>query len=243
MNIFSKIKKTFSSIKEKVAKVFKNKSRFKQEHIEQVRPNKVNQAEKLNKSLQYAKTTHSRYEEYFKNLDPIMSELMGYDYKPQPGDENQYFKIDEEYDPNKMTELFKHIEFKNLPDNQDIEYRVEAIENLPWSSEENLQKHKEDIARRSYLSNIASADRIDYYIVDTLEAIMNSSAAWRVASRDVYPSDQAKDQWTTLYKCMSTAYKNDSKLFDRMYQMIMNEDDFQEILNVFEEGMYKMLGE
>ena len=54
MNIFSKIKKTFPNIKEKVAKVFKNKSKLKQTPIEQVRPVKVNQAEKLNKSLKYA---------------------------------------------------------------------------------------------------------------------------------------------------------------------------------------------
>ena len=95
---------------------------------------------------------------------------------------------------------------------------------MPWMSESQYNKYEQKwhhqsyktLRKNKYLSDI---DLSDYYV---LEQIMNSSPAWKLATRSALESDQVMERWKELYNTMQEAYNTDDGIFDWAYQQIMN---------------------
>lgn len=200
----------------------------------------------VNASLGYAASVYGGYNDYANEILPLLKEMMrdlkGIDnYKPKQGDDNEYFKIDESYTGNR-TELFKYITFKKIPDKYSMS--IENIEELPWSSEENYQKRLDEIAEQIYKSNLNQMEDIpEIEVIDQLESLMNSSAAWHIASKWTEDSDQVQANWMALFDAGSLALRTDSSIFDNFRQMIRNEVDIAVILSEVDTLVYDALKE
>lgn len=200
----------------------------------------------VNAALGYAASVYGGYNDYANEILPLLKEMMrdltGEDnYKPKQGDENEYFKIDESY-TGKRQELFKYITFKKIPDKYSMS--IENIEELPWSSEENYQEHLDEIAEQIYKSNLNQMEDIpEVEVIDQLESLMNSSAAWHIASKWTEDSDQVQANWMALFDAGSLALRTDSSIFDKFRQMIRNEVDIAVILSEVDTLVYDALKE
>lgn len=199
----------------------------------------------INAALDYAESVHGGFSEYGQLLKSLMKNLLN-DDSYQPGkdpskDDNEYFKIDPQY-TGKTAELFKYVTFKKVPDAylQDIE----AIEELPWSSEENYQERLAEINEKIYTANINELDiDIAPAMIDRLFTIMQSSAAWHIASKWTSDSDQVQANWEALYRAGDMAFNTDSKIFDAFVQMVRNEAELDDILTYVDDEIYKALKE
>ena len=199
----------------------------------------------INTALDYAESVHGGFNEYGQLLKSLMKNLLN-DDSYQPGkdpskDDNEYFKIDPNY-TGKTAELFKYVTFKKIPDTylQDIE----AIEELPWSSEENYQERLDEINKKIYTANVNEFDiDIDPGMIDRLFSIMQSSAAWHIASKWTNDSEQAQAAWESLYRAGDMAFRTDADLFDAFVQMVRNEAELNDILTYVDDEVYKALKE
>ena len=197
-------------------------------------------AQEVNEALAYASSVYGGNNQYTMYLKSLMKNLTGdMSYKPQAGDENKYFKISDDY-TGKEAELFKYVEFKSIPD--DYAQDVEAIQDLDWSSSENYYSHLADIAHQKYVSNLGSMN-ITPQIIDNLEQIMNSSAAWHIACRWTDDSEQAKSNWLSIFDAGQKALNTSSDIFNSFCQMIRNEEDISVILDTVDDLIYKALKE
>jgi hypothetical protein len=201
-------------------------------------------ADRLNDMFEYASDKFGNRDDYQKYLAPMLGQLMGDDFyqkllqdpKSLIGD-YQYFTIDESYRADNKDNLFKHIHFKDLPDG--FEDYVEQIADLDWSSPENYAMHRADVQRDVYTSNLKTLynngkddDDVNYdFMNDTyfivLESVMQSSAAWDIAKRSAFDSDQRQSNWFDLYMTGSLAYDHkdtDPHIWDEFRQMVDNHE-------------------
>lgn len=203
------------------------------------------EAKKINKALQTAVEIYPvRNEYYTKYLEPMMADLVdNQKYIPKAGDENEYFKISPNY-TGKRAELYKFVEFKQLPtDNEEIMQYSEEILDLDWSSYANYEKKMEDINHSRYMKNLGITDekKLTKTMI-AMEQLMNSSAAWRIASKNVEDSAQAKANWQMLYNAVEEMTDaGDRGLIDTVLTMIDNEEDLDIILNEIDTGITNMI--
>lgn len=165
----------------------------------------LSQAEKLNAAMTYASDKFGNRNDYSKYLLPLIGEMTDEDFmrtlmtnpKSAIGDYKD-FKIDDDFDGN-LNNLFKYIHFKNIPPEVSDSY-IENIIGLEWSTPEAYNNHVQEINDKIYASNLKGEGieiNSTYYVL--LESIMQSSAAWNIAKRNAYDSDQVKSNWLTLY--------------------------------------------
>lgn len=201
-------------------------------------------ANTVNKSLRTAVEIYPvRNEVYTNYLEPLMQTLLDDDdYLPNAGDENEFFKVSPNY-TGKEEELYKFVEFKQIPnDNDEAQQWAESINDLDWSSWENYQKRLDDINHRKYLSNIGSTPDNVRGIDVAIESLMNSSAAWHIAAKNTDDSNQAKQNWLELRQVVSNAQLHgDSDLFNQVMNMIEHETDLDIIINVVDSAIVGMI--
>ena len=196
-------------------------------------------AVELNEALQYASSIYGGNSEYTKYLIPLMRQLMGDDeYIPEAGDKTTYFTISKDYTGN-PNELFKYVHFKTIPG--DTSY-VDAMLDLDWSSPENYYSHLADINAKKYASNLAKSD-IEPQVIDMLEHIMNTSAAWSIAKRNAQDSEQVKENWLSLFNTAQDAQNAGTDVMDVFVQMVMNEDDLKTIMQTIDSKIHSALKE
>lgn len=195
-------------------------------------------AVKLNEALQYASSIYGGNSEYTKYLIPLMRQLMGDDYLPEAGDKTTYFTISKDYTGN-PNELFRYVHFKTIP--RGTEY-VEKILELDWSSPENYYSHLADINAQRYSSNLTDSG-FTPEVINLLEHIMNTSAAWRIAKRNAQDSDQVKSNWLTLFSTAQEAQGAGSNVMNKFVQMVMNEEDLGIIMQTIDTMIYSAVKE
>lgn len=195
-------------------------------------------AVKVNEALEYASSIYGGNSEYTKYLIPLMRQLMGDDYLPEAGDKTTYFTISKDYTGN-PNELFSYVHFKTIP--RGTEY-VDKILELDWSSPENYYSHLADINAQRYSSNLTDSG-FTPQVIDLLEYIMNTSAAWRIAKRNAQDSDQVKSNWLTLFSTAQEAQGAGSDVMNKFVQMVMNEEDLGIIMQTIDTMIYSSLKE
>lgn len=206
-------------------------------------------ADRLNDMFEYASDKFGNRDDYQKYLAPMLGQLMGDEFyqkllqdpKSLVGD-YEYFTIDESYRTDNKDNLFKHIHFKKLPAGFD-DY-IEQMEDLDWSSPENYAMHRADVQRDIYTSNLKSLYGNDDFMNDTyfmvLESVMQSSAAWEIAKRSAFDSDQTQSNWFDLYTTGTLAYDNkdtNPEIWDAFRQMVDN----HETLSVIDDKINEMI--
>jgi hypothetical protein len=195
-------------------------------------------AVKLNEALEYASSLYGGNSEYTKFIIPLMRQLMGDDYLPEAGDNTTYFTISKDYTGN-PNELFRYVNFKTIP--RGTEY-VDKILELDWSSPENYFSHLADINAQRYESNLTDSG-FTPQVIDLLEHIMNTSAAWRIAKRNAQDSDQVKSNWLTLFSTAQDAQEAGSDVMNKFVQMVMNEEDLGIIMQTIDTMIYNAVKE
>lgn len=224
--------------REKAREDFEEQLALKEERQQEYQA-KRQPAIKLNEALEYASSIYGGNSEYTKYLIPLMRQLMGDDeYIPEAGDKTTYFTISRDYTGN-PNELFKYVHFKTIPG--DTSY-VDAMLDLDWSSPENYYSHLADINAQKYASNLADSD-IEPQVIDMLEYIMNTSAAWKIAKRNAQDSEQVKDNWLALFNTAQDAQNAGTDVMNKFVQMVMNEDDLNSIIQTIDSTIYSALKE
>lgn len=231
----SKFSKFISSIKN----IFKTRKKEKpQKVIPATNQNKL-LADKLNEALNVASEIQKNFPhgngEYAKYLEPLMKHLTGY----MTDEDNEYYTI---YgDVENKNKLYENVRFNELPaDDMKVQQYVEKILELDWSSYENYADRYYDIQHNIYTSNITNEkfeDVVDTRYIETLESLMNTSAAWHIATRNAPDSEQAQSNWVDLYNAASIAQRNGNE--DVIRQLIRNEVD----LDTIERTIYGALKE
>ena len=146
---------------------------------------------------------------------------------PEPGLENEFFKIDDNFDPSKIYELSKHIKFKKM----DPETAKIILQN-PFTNDAAYEVLQKDIHHRSYITNIKNYKDLSKISPETaadLESIMNSSAAWQIAKRNAHDSDQTKENWSKLFSKLDNEYEDND--LDELVTMIENEESLTSIIS------------
>ena len=201
----------------------------------------LTQAEKLNAALDYASDKFGNRNDYQMYLAPLLGQIMGDDFyqkllkdpKSLIGD-YEYFTIDDSYQTDSKDNLFKHITFKDIPPEVDDGY-INNILGLDWSTPEAYNNHVQEINHKIYESNLAGQGldiAATYYMM--LETVMQSSAAWHIAQKSVYDSEQSKSNWLDLYTAgmeASDLSNSNPEIWDKFVQMIENETDMNTIIN------------
>lgn len=199
----------------------------------------LSQAEKLNAAMAYASDKFGNRNDYSKYLLPLIGEMTNEDFmrnlmtnpKSAVGDYKD-FTIDDDFDGN-LNNLFKYIHFKDIPPEASDSY-IENIINLEWSTPEAYNNHVQEINDKIYASNLKGEGieiNSTYYML--LESIMQSSAAWNIAKRNAYDSDQVKSNWLTLYSAgmeASDMSNTNPSILDKFNQMVMNEESLDVII-------------
>ena len=186
--------------------------------------NPKERADKLNKEFDFAETKlKAGSDQITAQLYPMLVELSGTTDIKEWKKGNKYFKLDDSYTGNRF-QLFQHIQFKEIPDNKNALRYLDRIEKMPWMSESQYNKYEQKWHHKSYKTlrknkYLSDIDLSDYYV---LEQIMNSSPAWKLATRSALESDQVMERWKELYNTMQEAYNTDDGIFDWAYQQIMN---------------------
>lgn len=195
-------------------------------------------ASELNKSLEHASSVLKGSSDIANYLAPILQELYGENHIIEPGETTEYYKVDENYTGD-INELFRYITFYKLPDDFNVQSYKERIEDDPHTSAEKYAAFKKDWMNKSYSTNTSNLTLTQ---AEDLAFIMNTSAAWHIASRAAYDSEQALERWQTLYNAVQKAYNSgDQTIFDKIVQMIENEKTINSIINKVDDLIYKML--
>lgn len=197
-------------------------------------------AEKLNAALDYASDKFGNRNDYAKYLLPLIGEItddqfmvdLMKDPKSLIGD-YEHFTIADDFDGN-INNLFKYITFKDIPPEVNDSY-ISNILALDWSTPEAYNNHVQEINHKIYESNLAGQGldiATPYYVM--LESVMQSSAAWHIAQRNAYDSEQSKSNWLDLYTAgmeASDMSNSNPEIWDKFVQMIENEADMNTIIN------------
>ena len=200
--------------------------------------NEALNADELNKVLKHASTVLKGSENIANYLTPIVMNLYGSNHIIQPGESNDYYKVSNNYngDPN---ELFRYITFFKLPEDNAIQNYTELIEQDPHATPQQYAQFKKQWADKSYNTNIKNLSLSN---AEDLAFIMNTSAAWHIAQRSAYDSEQALERWQMLYDYVQRVYDaNDSNLLDKVISWIENEKSLNSIINKIDDELFKLL--
>lgn len=206
----------------------------------------LSQAEKLNAAMEYASDKFGNRNDYSKYLLPLIGEMTNEDFmktlmtdpKSAVGDYKD-FTIDDDFDGN-LNNLFKYIHFKNIPPEVSDSY-IENIIGLEWSTPEAYNNHVQEINDKIYASNLKDEGieiNSTYYML--LESVMQSSAAWNIAKRNAYDSDQVKSNWLTLYSAgmeASDMQNTNPGILDKFEQMVVNEESLDVIISTIDNAI------
>lgn len=194
---------------------------------------RINQATSKAESLYAGGLT-----DYANMIEPILISLEGDDYIPEAGDETKFFKIADDYTGNR-GDLFKYIEFKQLPDTEEFNESTEAIENLNWSSQENYDQWMSGVNKKR-LGTIMGIDITENqdYIINSLFEILSSSTAWYICIRATEDSDQRKQYMKDLFNAGEEIISTgDNRKIDQFKTMIENGEDLFVILGQVDEWL------
>ena len=200
--------------------------------------NEALNAEELNRDLKHASSVLKGSEKIANYLTPIVMNLYGSNHIIQPEEGNDYYKVSKNYngDPN---ELFRYITFFKLPEDNAIQNYTELIEQDPHATPQQYKEFKKQWAKKIYKTNTKN---LSLSQTEELEFIMNTSAAWHIAERSAYDSEQALERWNTLYDYVQSAYATgDTKLFDKVISWIENEKSLNSIINKIDDELFKLL--
>lgn len=206
----------------------------------------LTQVEKLNAALDYASDKFGNRNDYAINLLPIIGEMTSEEFMDNLmknptayiGD-YEHFTISDDFDGN-LNNLFKYITFKDIPPEVDDRY-VNNILGLDWSTPEAYNNHIQEINHKIYESNLAGQGldiATPYYVM--LESVMQSSAAWHIAQKSAYDSEQSKSNWLDLYTAgmeASDLSNSNPEIWDKFVQMIENEADMNTIINEIDKAI------
>ena len=206
------------------------------------KPQKNTLVDHLNKMLKHASNIYDKGSTDYSNIvQALMTELAG-PQKLEAGKDYGNFKISKNY-TGKPREVFKYVTFKNLPDDASTLAWVSRIESEPASTEEGWQKEQADRSARAVKTLIANRNKITLTkdLQRTLEQIMSSSAAWSIAKRGTYDSEQTYEAWSTMYDQMLEVMAQsggDPTFIDEIITMIENDERFQNIVRRTDEILY-----
>ena len=189
-------------------------------------------AEQFNEELQHAASILKAGSEKIQlHLYPLLQELAGTDDINAWKQGNEYFQVDPSYDGNKYT-LFQHVTFNKIPNTSKINRRLKMLEKDPHMTSEQYEKFtdkwrekQEKSLKRNLRGIMRERPRKDKVVLknyETLIEIMNSSAAWNMATTNPYDSNQNLENWIELYDALNDAYNNDESLFDEIISDIEN---------------------
>ena len=195
-------------------------------------------ANELNKSLGHASSVLKGSDKIANYLAPIIMKLYGKNHIIQPREKTEYYKVDENYTGD-VNELFRYITFYKLPDDAPVQSYTQLIEDDPHASVQQYEQFKKEWADKSYATNTKNLTLTQ---AEDLAFIMNTSAAWHIATRSAYDSEQALERWQTLYDAVQKAYNSgDNRIFDKVLQMIENEKSINSIINKVDDMIYSMM--
>lgn len=195
-------------------------------------------ASTLNKSLEHASSVLKGSEKIANYLAPIVMKLFGKNHVIEPGEKTEYYKVDENYTGD-INELFRYIKFFKLPDDSPVQSYKGLIEEDPHASVKQYAQFKKEWADKAYLTNVKNLKLTQ---AEDLAFIMNTSAAWHIASRSAYDSNQVQERWQTLYDSVQKAYNSgDQSIFDKVLAMIENEKSLNSIINKVDDMIYNLL--
>ena len=218
--------------------------KFNDVKYEDVRRGEKKVTSKLKKVLEQAKELYPeniKTNEYTPQLQSLIMDLKNEPEVADAEDVSDFYSISPEYNPKKEEELFRNIDIKTLPYTEDIENITEALSQKLHDEQVRVQLLKEDIANKSYNSNVKSINNLDVYTMYTLENVMNSSAAWHICKSYDDDSDQTKANWEELYNYTRLALDTDFELFDKVVTMIENEASLDNIINYIDHEIYDMM--
>lgn len=195
-------------------------------------------ASTLNKSLEHASSVLKGSEKIANYLAPIVMKLYGKNHIIQPEEKTDYYEVDENYTGD-INELFRYIKFFKLTDDSPVQSYKDLIEEDPHASVKQYAEFKKKWADKSYNTNTKNLNLTQ---AEDLAFIMNTSAAWHIASRSAYDSNQVQERWQTLYDSVQKAYNSgDQTIFDKVLAMIENEKSLNSIINKVDDMIYNLL--
>ena len=218
--------------------------KFNEVKYQDVRKGEKRVTKKVQKVLEEAKELYPeniKTNEYTPYLESLVMDLKNEPEVADASDVSDFYSISDEYNPKKEEELFRNIDITSLPYTEDIETIADALEQKLHDEQVRVQQLKDNIANKSYNSNVKSINNLDAYTMYTLENVMNSSAAWHICKRNAHDSDDTKDNWNTLYRYVRLALDNDFEVFDMAITMIENEASLDNIINYIDHAIYDMM--
>lgn len=231
-------KKSKKSIQSKLPK--SNKNRTYKGGVRRAKRISETQAQKRQSKLS-AKEKAQEINDIFKNKElprshkwkynPFLAELVQgmlpsdqSIFDIEAGDKTSFFKVDNKYDGD-IQKLFEHIKFTKIPATAD-EKLLAKITQAPQDYEEKMLQAQNQ-AFQTNLKNL----KMNNQVFMTLEYIMNTSAAWNVASQTALDSDQVQKNWQELYTAVQRAKDTgDGQFLDEIVRDIENEADFDSII-------------
>lgn len=204
----------------------------------------------LARELTKAIKGYKRYAKTSEDLSRKVLELMlalTPGHYPKPGDTNNYYTIDNNYDPKNPTSIVDHLTIKNLPTNDIIAANIQRILEQPYTAPDLHQKYLEDASARGYhtlmrdiLDPTGSLDptdldsRIEYF-----RSLLNTSHMWRVCGAGWLPSEQVKANYAELAKSLMRADRVnvDASQTNDIITAIENEEPFDVVLSMVESAI------
>ena len=203
-------------------------------------------ARDLTKSIKgyrsYAKTSEDLSR---KVLELVLALTPG--HYPKPGDNNNYYTIDNNYDPKNPTSLVDHLTFKDLPNTDIIAANIQRILEQPYTSKDLHQKYLEDASARGYQTLMRDIfdpsgtmdptdldSRIEYF-----RSLLNTSHMWRICGAGWLSSEQVKSNYAALAKSLMRADRVDvdASRTNDIITAIENEEAFDVVLAMVESAI------
>jgi hypothetical protein len=190
----------------------------------------------------YAKTSEDLSR---KVLELVLALTPG--HYPKPGDNNNYYTIDNNYNPKNPTSLVDHLTFKDLPNTDMVAANIQRILEQPYTSRDLHQKYLEDASARGYQTLMRDIfdpsgtmdptdldSRIEYF-----RSLLNTSHMWRVCGAGWLPSEQVKANYATLAKSLMRADRVDvdASRTNDIITAIENEESFDVVLAMVESAI------
>lgn len=202
-------------------------------------------AEEVNSALDYASLNREYLKALAMAITPILKQLVGdLNYIPRKNDNTDFFVIDNDYSGD-LQQLFAHVRFKNLPKTEGTAVFIEDILNSPWSTPEALEEYENQWRYKSYLTNLKDKrlDDISLEMKESLENIMNSSAAWELAKKGAPGSTQTQSNWIDIYHQLDrTKELSDKSIFDEVVRRIINSEGTTNSLTSYvDEAIIKLM--
>ena len=162
-------------------------------------------------------------------IDDIVRAITG--KAPAPGMSNEYFDIDDNYDPNHKSQIWEHIKFKELPtDNKKIENTI--IDNLAELAYGNRRLFDKMIERRRERAEDDIIKRLGITESEFAQfnETLNTSWLWYVAEQLYPPSEAVEEAFDNLMKLTNEAQKGAQDDFNKVVTMIKNGEDYYTIV-------------